>query len=168
MCKSIARTLVVPAVVNLGLLKELLVGVAIIIAMIVILIYMPKRTQYGTQILGKLKGFKHFLETTEKSKLEELVMDNPEYFYNILPYTYVFGISDKWISKFEGIITTSPDWYSGSESFSISRFSDSMSKTMSSATSAISSSPSSGSGGSGSSGGSSSGGGHGGGGGGSW
>jgi hypothetical protein len=53
---------------------------------------MPKRTSYGNEMLGKIKGLKKFFVTTEKDKLEELVMKDPAYFYNILPYTYVLGI----------------------------------------------------------------------------
>lgn len=30
-----------------------------------------------------------------------MVTNNPICFYDILPYTYVLGISDKWIKKFE-------------------------------------------------------------------
>ena len=32
-----------------------------------------------------------------------MVADNPNYFYNLLPYTYVLNISKKWIKKFENI-----------------------------------------------------------------
>ncbi|MDD2376522.1 MAG: DUF2207 domain-containing protein [Clostridia bacterium] len=135
--------------------------------MCIVLQYMPKRTKYGNEILGKIRGFKNFLIIAEKDKLEELVMQDPSYFYNILPYTYVLDISDKWIKKFEIIAVSPPSWYEGSGAFSYSSFSGFMATTMISATNSMSSSPSS-SGGGGSSGGGSSGGGSGGGGGGSW
>ena len=64
---------------------------------------MERKTFYGEIISAKIKGFKNFLNTVEKYRLEELVEENPEYFYNILPYTYVLGISKKWINKFEKI-----------------------------------------------------------------
>ena len=62
-----------------------------------------KRTEYGNKVLGEVNGFKKFLETAEKDKLESLVHDDPSYFYNILPYAYVLGVSDAWIKQFEGI-----------------------------------------------------------------
>lgn len=37
-------------------------------------------------------------------------MQDPTYFYDILPYTYVLGVSDKWIKQFETIGLQSPDW----------------------------------------------------------
>lgn len=149
-----------------------LFGVACIIGMIVCLKAMPKRTKYGNEILGKIKGFKTFLETAEKEKLEAMVMQEPSYFYDILPFTYVLGVSEKWINKFETISLQAPDWYYSSSGFDVGSFGTFMNSTMSSAQSAMSSSPSSSSGGSSfggsSSGGGSSGGGSGGGGGGSW
>lgn len=141
-----------------------IIGIISILGMVICLNYLPKRTQYGNQMLGKISGFKNFLETAEKERLEAMVLQDPSYFYNILPYTYVLGVSDKWIKKFESISLQAPSWYDGSSDFNMVSFGHFMSTTMSSASSAMSSSPSSSS----SSGGGSSGGGSGGGGGGSW
>ncbi len=80
-----------------------------------------------------------------------------------LPYTYVLGVSDEWIKKFEVIALQPPDWYAGSTAFNMVAFASFMNATMATASTAMSSSPSS----SGGSGGGSSGGGSGGGGG-SW
>ena len=125
--------------------------------------YMTKRTPYGNEMLGKIGGFKTFLETAEKDRLESMVEENPTYFYDILPYTYVLGVSDIWMKKFEDLAIEQPQWYSGSTGsmFNYMYFSSFMNQTMRSATASMSSSPSS-------SGGGSSGGGSGGGGGGSW
>ncbi len=125
---------------------------------------MSRRTAYGREILGRVRGFKNFLLLAEKDRLEALVETNPNYFYDILPYAYVFDISDKWMKKFESIALESPDWYygpHGNTMFNMMAFNSFMNSTMSSATSSMTSSPSS-------SGGGSSGGGSGGGGGGSW
>ena len=64
---------------------------------------MKRNTEKGEELIAKVKGFKNFLETVEKEKLEALVLENPNYFYNILPYTYVLNVSKKWIEKFEDI-----------------------------------------------------------------
>lgn len=128
--------------------------------------YMSKRTEYGNVMLGRIRGFKNFLEMAEKERLEMLVAENPQYFYEILPYTYVLGISDKWMKKFESIAVEPPAWYESSShsAFNIVMFHSFMRSTMTSASSAMVSSPNSSSG----SGGGFSGGGSGGGGGGSW
>lgn len=150
-----------------------IIGLICIFVMFVLYKAMPKRTQYGNEMLGKIRGFKKFLETVEKQKLDAMVMENPTYFYDILPFTYVLGVSDKWIKKFETISLQAPSWYDGYSSFDNASFGSFINSTMQSATSAMSSSPSSSSSGgsssgSDSSGGGSSGGGSGGGGGGSW
>ena len=49
----------------------------------------------------------------EKDKLEMLVNDNPNYFFDILPYAYVLGVSDIWSKKFESIAIAPPTWYVG-------------------------------------------------------
>lgn len=64
-------------------------------------IIMGRKTSYGEIIIAKILGFKDYLETAEKNKLDALVEENPNYFYDILPYTYVLGISKKWINTFE-------------------------------------------------------------------
>lgn len=125
--------------------------------------FMTKRTPYGTKILGQILGFKKFLEISEKDRLEMLVAENPTYYYDILPYAYIFDINKKWMEKFQGIAYEAPDWYHSNHAFNAMTFNHFMSSTMTSATSSMSSSPSSGG-----SGGGSSGGGCGGGGGGSW
>lgn len=149
-----------------------IIGIISIIVLMLFVKIMPKRTPFGNEMLGKVRGFKNFLETAEKSQLELLVDENPEYFYNILPYTYALGVSEVWMSQFETIAMKSPEWYSGYSTFSMHEFSLFMNNTMTLAQSAMSSSPSSDSSSSfdsdSSSGGGSSGGGSGGGGGGSW
>ena len=64
---------------------------------------MKRKTSYGEEIIAKVLGFRDFLLKAEKENLENLVEKDPKYFYNILPYTYVLGISKKWIKKFEDI-----------------------------------------------------------------
>lgn len=130
-----------------------------------------KRTEYGNKVLGEVNGFKKFLETAEKDKLESLVHDDPSYFYNILPYAYVLGVSDAWIKQFEGIAIAPPDWYESADTFDYYRFNRSLNRTIHSASRVMNSVPQSSVGsssGGGFSGGGFSGGGSGGGGGSSW
>lgn len=127
------------------------------------IVYMPRRTPYGNQMLGKIAGFKNFLETAEKPRLEAMVQENPEYFYDILPYAYALEVSDVWMKKFESIAMKEPNWYhSYGHTFNMVYFSSFMDSTMTAAAASMTSQPSS------SGGGGVSGGGSGGGGGGSW
>lgn len=133
-----------------------------------------KRTEYGNKILGRCLGFKRFLTVTEKEKLEMLLEKNPNYFYDILPYAIVLGVSDIWADKFKELVTTPPNWYHSNmvgDAFIYSSFISNMNHSVKSLNSSMLSSPKSTSnfgGGHSSSSGGSSGGGASGGGGGSW
>ena len=143
------------------------IGILCIIILYVFRKIILKRTPFGSEILGKIKGFKRFLETAEKDQLESMVEKEPEYFYNILPYTYALGVSDKWVEQFENITLEPPSWYYSNTAFSVHSFGTFMHSTMTSVNTSMTSRPSSSSSG-GSSGGGFSGGGSGGGGGSSW
>lgn len=143
------------------------IGILCILVLYIFRKIILKRTPFGSEILGKIKGFKRFLETAEKDQLEAMVEKEPEYFYNILPYTYALGVSDKWVEQFENIAVEPPTWYYSSTAFSVHSFGTFMNSTMTSVNTSMTSRPSS-SGSSGSSGGGFSGGGSGGGGGSSW
>lgn len=81
-------------------------------------INMSKRTPYGNQNLGKILGLRRFIEEAEKDRLEYLVNDNPQYFYKVLPYAYVLGVSDIWSKKFEDIAIPPPPGMSHNPNFS--------------------------------------------------
>lgn len=127
---------------NYYLLIRYIFGLLCILGMYFCLKKLSKRTKYGLEILGKIKGFKKFLETAEKDKLQALVNENPYYFYNILPYAYVLNVSDKWIKKFEDITLIAPNWYDSATDFSFETFNLFIDSTMSKASSAMTSSPS--------------------------
>lgn len=114
-----------------------------IIGQIISFALMGRRTEEGAMLYGKIMGFKNFLETAEKDKLEKLVYDDPTYFYNILPFTYVLDISDEWIKKFESISMEPPEWYTSKsmDKFDIYVFNNSMEKSFSSFQSAMTSIP---------------------------
>ena len=80
----------------------------------------------GTQSIRiALIDFKGNILKIAKTEIEPFYSKNPgwaeqdpEYFYNILPYTYALGVSDKWIKKFESIAMQPPRWYNGTEVWS--------------------------------------------------
>ena len=136
------------------------------------MIFSQRRNDESTKYYNKIMGFKDYLLKVEKEKLELLVEENPNYFYDILPYAYVLGISKKWSKKFESIVMPAPTWYVGNMydintgRFDVNKFSSSLERTLATTSTTMSSRPYESSGSSG--GGSFSGGGGGGGGGGSW
>lgn len=131
-----------------------------------ILLGMERRTTLGYEALQYLKGFKDFLETTEKDRyaFHNAPEKSPEIFMEYLPYAIAFGVEKQWAKVFEDLDISDPDWYVGDGvgAFNAVAFTSDIGGF----STALASSGTSGS--SGSSGGGFSGGGGGGGGGGSW
>lgn len=77
----------------------------------VAVIQMRQRTKKNIELMGKLLGLKNFIEAAEVDRINALVEENPDYFYNVLPYAYVMGLTDKWVKNFEKIKIERPSWY---------------------------------------------------------
>lgn len=73
--------------------------------------FMPAKTEIGSQVYAKILGFKMYLHTAERFRLQNL---GPEEFEKYLSYAIVFKIEDEWAKKFEGLYDKAPDWYEGS------------------------------------------------------
>lgn len=135
--------------------------------------FMPKKTQKGNLLYQKLLGFKEFIKSVEKDRLQEFLKQDENYFDKVLPYAIVFDMADKWKDKLKGLDVPPPNWYSGNyagSNFNTLMFMNSLDHSMNAMTNSFYSSPhsSGSSGGSFSGGGGFSGGGFGGGGGSSW
>lgn len=138
------------------------------IIIVVFGIFMPAKTRKGAETHIKVLGFKDYIQTAEKHRIEFQEKEN--LFETYLPYAMAFGVVDKWSEAFEGIYTTPPNWYKGDHAsdFSTVAFAKSLNKASSTINSTMVSQPSKSSSSSGFGGGGFSGGGFGGGGGGSW
>jgi len=138
-------------------------------------------TLAGSKIFDEVDGFKMFLVTAEKARLEALnpPQVTPEVFERFLPYAIALDCENQWSKKFEaeaaaagtaansGYNSYSPLWYSGSSfnNLGAAAFTSALGASMASAAASASTAPGSSSG---SGGGGFSGGGGGGGGGGGW
>lgn len=68
-------------------------------------------SDYFKNVAPELLGFKDFVEKAEVPQLERLSMENPSYYYDVIPYAMVFGLSEMWTKKFSTIPLAQPDWY---------------------------------------------------------
>lgn len=71
------------------------------LAVPLILLGFLKRTKDSAKLYGEIIGFKEFIATAEVDRINALAEENPSYFYDVLPYAYVFGLTDTWAKKFE-------------------------------------------------------------------
>jgi uncharacterized membrane protein len=92
-------------------------AVAAIVASVIGIVgsYAKKRTDQGNRWLGQILGLKRFIKVVEKNRIEMMVEENPSLFYDVLPYAYALGVTDKWANKFKGITVPPPSWYSGTD-----------------------------------------------------
>lgn len=83
------------------------------ILLTVMTVLMKARTKRSAELLGKILGFQNFIKLAEYDRLKLLSDEDPEYFYHIMPYAYVLGMSTVWAEKFMKIQIAPPTWYSG-------------------------------------------------------
>lgn len=77
-----------------------------------------KYSASGIVTKGRVEGFKNYIKTCEVEQLKMFAKENPTYYFDVLPYAYVFGLSDVWMEKFKGIEVSVPEWiYSDSGVF---------------------------------------------------
>lgn len=72
---------------------------------------MPKRTQKGADAYWQILGFKEYINTAERYRIQFQEKEN--IFEQFLPYAMIFGLAEKWGKAFEGIYHISPSWYEG-------------------------------------------------------
>lgn len=119
-------------VLSSSLLDLILSTMPLFIIMIMTAMIIPDKSEYEKEIYGRIAGFKDFIEKAEKDKLEMLMSLDSEYFYNILPYAQVLGVTNVWIDKFKDIAINPSENY-GNRSSSITDMSVSLNKVIRSA-----------------------------------
>ncbi len=77
------------------------------------------RTEKYVETLGKILGFKDFILYTEEEKIKFMLQENPQLYYDVLPYAQVLGVTKEWEGKFKSITIEPPSWCSGGTSFSV-------------------------------------------------
>lgn len=103
-------------------MTERIMFAATVAAVSLIAPLIARRTEYYDRELNEVLGFKDFLQTAEKDRLETLLAENPQYYYDILPYANVLGVSDIWEDKFKNLTLEPPTYYSGNSVFTIMLF----------------------------------------------
>ena len=153
---------------------------SMVVICVIFTVLMRAPTVQGRKVMDQIDGFRLYLETAEKNRLN--IVDEPpmtvERFERILPYAIALGVEKPWSEHFEAELARhavpdaetgySPAWYSGGRSFSSNNLSRAITTASSGMAAAMIAAQPVQASSSGSGGGGSSGGGGGGGGGGGW
>lgn len=124
---------------------------SIVLITVVFAILMRAPTIQGRKVMDQIEGFKMYLDTAEKNRLN--ISNEPpmtvDRFERILPYAIALGVEKPWSEHFEGELARnaidgmpagtmySPYWYSGSSSFERGGLSNSISAAASGMTAAM-------------------------------
>lgn len=73
-------------------------------------VFIISRSDRYTELLNQIIGFRNFIIYAEKDRLEALLADNPDLYYDILPYAQVLNVSDIWEDKFKALTIEPPKW----------------------------------------------------------
>ena len=73
--------------------------------------YDARLSEKGIILKEDWLGFKMYLETAEKYRMQNL---KPEFFEKYLPYAMIFDVEEKWAKAFETMHLPQPTWYAGS------------------------------------------------------
>ncbi len=105
--------------------------------------FMPRRTAYGRELYRRIKGYRLFIDKSEKYR--QKFFEKKNLFNEVLPYAIVFGLTGKFAKAMEemGLKNTQPTWYTGTHPFNATYFGSSMNSFSNSMSSAIASTPSS-------------------------
>lgn len=98
-----AFLLVVPPVFIL-LIDAFFISIVLLIAAP----HMPAKTLEGAKMLNQILGFRMYLNTAERFRVQDLT---PETFEKFLPYAMVFNIEKQWAERFKDIYKVNPNWY---------------------------------------------------------
>ena len=78
------------------------------IALLVIANFMPAKTEKGLRTFEKIQGFRMYMYTAERFRVQDLT---PETFEKYLSYAICFKIETKWAERFKDIYKSAPDWF---------------------------------------------------------
>lgn len=79
-------------------------------AVVMLSVTLISRTQAYNDKLNHIVGYRNFILYTEKEKLEAMIEENPQLYYEVLPYAQVLGVTDVWEDKFKSITVAPPQW----------------------------------------------------------
>jgi uncharacterized membrane protein YgcG len=81
--------------------------------------YETRLNKRGNELRNFLLGFRMYLDTAERYRMQNLT---PDMFEKFLSYAIIFGIEKKWAKVFEGITTQDPTWYTPRNNMAIGGF----------------------------------------------
>ena len=88
-----------------------LIGMLLCFAVMFMGALCERKTDFYADILGKIRGYKNFLQVAEKDRMEQLAEEDPSYFYKNLAFAFALGVTSVYAKHFAGLAQQPPEWY---------------------------------------------------------
>lgn len=72
---------------------------------------MRSRSQWNSTVNSRFGKFREFMENADEETLRMLMAEDPEYFFAVMPYAYLFGMTKRWARNFQEIDVSYPKWF---------------------------------------------------------
>ena len=88
-----------------------LVMTACYILMLVLVLLMKARGKENAKLVAKYRSLRRFIYKAEPKDVEEFYRENPDYYYDMVPYAYLFQGLESWARTFRWMDVADPVWY---------------------------------------------------------
>ncbi len=88
----------------------------------VLLLWGPRRTRAGLELLAQARGLSRDLSHLTKKQLRARLREDGQYFYTMLPYAVALGRGGQFVRQFDSIILEPCGWLAGSKPCSAEAF----------------------------------------------
>lgn len=93
----------------------LIVIIWTVMCVYVLPLFLKKRTAEAQKLYGRMLGFKKFIQLAKLPEMERILKDNPDYYYDVLPYCMIMGLSKKLDKQMRNLRVAVPEWAEGFE-----------------------------------------------------
>lgn len=91
----------------------LIVAIWTVACVYVLPLFLKKRTDEAQKLYGRMLGFKRFISLAKLPEMELILKDNHDYYYDVLPYSMIMGLSKKLDKQMRNLSVAVPDWAEG-------------------------------------------------------
>lgn len=109
---------------NLFIISYVL-GIFSMLVIAIISSCLSNRTRYGKKMLYKIKAYQELLKNCDDEFINNELKNNKNLLYDVLAYSFVLGISEEWIEKFNDKDIEGPSWYN-TQKFKLQEFYEDM------------------------------------------
>lgn len=87
------------------------VMMACFILMLVLVLLMKARGKENAKLVARYRSLRRFIYKAEPKDVEEFYRENPNYYYDMVPYAYLFQGLESWARTFRWMDVADPVWY---------------------------------------------------------